>query len=129
LVIDANSFTLSSGKSSTINPAKSKSILISAQTQIVDSNGKPAEKSALKDGAHVAVIGVDGGSGKSMKARVVILLDVISIAETPSSEAPSKTGLQIGEYLLNGQVKAVFSAATIIVDIYKRTGAQGKVEE
>jgi len=129
LTLNAESFTVASGKSSDINPAKSKSILINAQTQVVDANGKAAAKSALKNGIEIAVIGIDGGSGKSLTARVVILLNAISSATTPTPKVTNKSGLQAGEYLLNGQVKGVFSAETIIVTIYKRTDAQGKVEE
>lgn len=129
LVIDADSYTVPSGKSNAINPAKSKSVLINEQTQVVDGNGKAADKSTLKNGVHVAVIGADGGSGKALTARVVILLDAVSSAATPAPKVTNKNGLQAGEYLLNGQVKGVFSAETIIVTIYKRTDAQDKVEE
>jgi tetratricopeptide (TPR) repeat protein len=132
LILEANQFTLASGKSSAINPAKSKSVSVNAQTQIVDGDGKSVGSSILKNGAHVAVIGTDGGSGKSLTARLVVLLDAISAsasAATPQTQATGKNGLQAGEFLLNGQIKGVFSAETIIIEAYKRTDAQGKVEE
>jgi len=129
LVLDANSFTVASGKSSAINPAKSKSILINAQTRFVDANGKSISTPALKNSARIAVIGADGGSGKALTARVVMLLDTASAPTNTAPNVTNKNGLQAGEYLLNGQVKGVFSAETIIVTVYKRTDAQGKVEE
>ena len=129
LMLDANSFTVASGKSSVINPAKSKTILINAQTQFVDASGKSSEKSALTKDIHIAVIGADSGSGKALSARLVILLEAASPVANAAPPPTNKNGLQAGEYLLNGQVKGVFSAETIIVNIYKRTDAQGKVEE
>lgn len=129
LVLDANQFTLASGKSNAINPAKSKSILVNAQTQFIDSNGKNVAKSELKNSAHIAVIGADGGSGKALAARVVMLLNAVPAAADTTSQATNKNGLQPGEYLLNGQIKGVFSAETIVIDVYKNTDAQGQVQE
>lgn len=129
IILEANSFTVASGKSSAINPAKSKTILINAQTQFMDADGKSITKPALKNSAHIAVIGADSGSGKALTARVVILLDTTSATTAATPPPANKNGLQAGEYLLNGQIKGVFSAETIIADIYKRTDAQGKMEE
>jgi tetratricopeptide (TPR) repeat protein len=129
LILQANQFTLASGKSSAINPAKSKTVSVNAQTQFLDATGKSIAKSVLKNSAHIAVIGADNGSGKALAARVVMLLDEATSTTNTTSQVANKNGLQAGEYLLNGQIKGVFSAETIIVDIYKRTDAQGKVEE
>src|SRR5690606_1703658 len=96
LVLDAHSFTLASGKSSAINPAKSKPILLNAQTQITDANGKAAAKSSLKKGAHIAVIGADGGSGNALTARVVLVLDAVSTTATANPEVTNDVGLQAG---------------------------------
>ncbi|MEO6908056.1 MAG: tetratricopeptide repeat protein [Abditibacteriaceae bacterium] len=130
LVLDANQFTVASGKSSAINPVKSKSITINDKTQIVNSKGAAVTKSDLTNGAHIAVIGSDGG--KTMAARLVILMDAAadqSTAPNSTSQAGGKDILHAGEYLLSGQIKGIFSAETIVIEVYKRTDAQGKVEE
>jgi tetratricopeptide (TPR) repeat protein len=130
LVLNAATFTVASGKSSAINPVKEKSILLNAQTHLVDTNGKDIEKSALKPGVHIAVIGTDGGSGKPLNARLILMLDAAQTNTPKANSAANGSGhLQAGEYLLNGQIKGVFSAETIVIDVSKRTDAQGKVEE
>jgi len=132
LVLNAASFTLASGKSSAINPTKSKDILLSAQTGFVNNAGANIEKPAIKIGQSIAVIGADGGSGNALKARLIIVTNAPQKAAPPkaAADASAKTGkLQPGEFVLNGQIKGIFSAETIIIEVFKRIDAAGKEEE
>jgi len=132
LVLNAASFTLASGKSSAINPAKHKDILLTAQTSFVDAKGGKMEKPALSPGQSLAVIGADGGSGNALNARLLIIAKTPQAVTPPTANSgtPAKAGqLQAGEFALNGQIKGIFSAETIVIEVFKRIDAAGKAEE
>ena len=75
ITISAEKFSLPNGKSGTISPAKSKIVVLDADTFIryTGANEARLDVAAFVVGAFVDVVGKDGGSGKPLNAREVAL--------------------------------------------------------
>src|SRR5690606_858229 len=109
-----------------------KDILLSAQTTFADNAGSKIDKPALKAGQNIGVIGADGGSGNALRARVVVIADATPAATPPQPAAENATAIneiQPGEMVLSGQIKGIFSAQTVVIEVFNRVDAAGKTEE
>lgn len=77
LVLEATSFTLPTGRTSTFPQAKSKTIAVSAQT-LLQIRANPKSELAfdyIKPGAKALIVGPDAGSGKALTARIIAVWD------------------------------------------------------
>ena len=75
ITIDATSYTTPSGKTVEFDKAKSKDVQLGASADLRE-RADAAKKLAFKDlklGRRIAVIGKDGGSGKGLIAREIVL--------------------------------------------------------
>ena len=75
MVLNATAFTVPSGKSSTIAPAKAKSVALSDKVRLYrNAQTEALQLSDLQVGDAITVIGPDDGSGKQLTAREITVL-------------------------------------------------------
>ncbi|HVF09936.1 MAG TPA: hypothetical protein VNA16_03990, partial [Abditibacteriaceae bacterium] len=81
-VLNATSFTLPNGKSTALNPAKPKVVLIDHNTLLlVRGGGRKVTPGELKPGTFALVVGRDMGSGKELPARQIDVWDRVDRAK------------------------------------------------
>lgn len=106
--MSAVSFTTQAGKVVEFDEPKRKVVAYDDTLRIspVDDPQRVAPRKEMKLSSRVAVIGRDGGSGKSLKARIVLLADFsarYSTGRTEQISAPVSMILGKGIELLNGR--------------------------
>lgn len=76
LIVDVSAFTLPNGKTSLLNPAKPKTILVSQQTVMhVRGKATPVALIDLKPDCFILASGPDKGSGEALPARDIAVWD------------------------------------------------------
>jgi hypothetical protein len=79
-VLTASSFSLPSGKTSPLSPARAKAVIINAATML-HVRGNAAQKAELESvlpGVFMIVIGQDAGSGQALTARQIAVWDKVA---------------------------------------------------
>jgi tetratricopeptide (TPR) repeat protein len=138
LVVSVSSFTLPSGKTSTLAAPKPKTILL-GEAKIFDSGVAEHElsKGDLKPGLKVVVIGKDAGSGKDVPARIVAMMPAPATGIPPQVAAPdeekssdkNQVVLQSGETRYDGKITGVLSATIFAISVVSTTNARGETTE
>lgn len=136
IVLNVETFTLPSGKSSHLPAPKPKNILLSPQTKLA-ATGKFGDQvlPLLQPGAVLVVIGKDAGSGKDLPARTIFVGEpaaastpAASVAVTPPSD-PNDIALQAGEMRYDARVTGILSATNITVSVFGVSNAAGESTE
>jgi WD40 repeat protein len=119
-VIEVAAFTLPTGKTKIVAPARPKTITLQAQTIFQTKDATAATSADLKSGSVVGVIGHDAGSGQNLPARLVIFEKATeTLLSAPSQPAAAPTKKEVAP----GQPAALPKAVELVAQVGAKDAA------